>query len=152
ALAYLAHEELFINNLYWAANEDQRKRYLPKMISGEWLGAMGMTEPSCGTDVLGMQTTAVKKGDHYLLRGRKIFITNGPEADCFIIYAKLDNRITTFVVERSFPGFSNAPKIPKLGMRASTMCELILEDCRVPLGNLLGTEGGGVTNMMRNLE
>jgi isovaleryl-CoA dehydrogenase len=151
-LAYLAHAILFVNNLYWSANDDQRKRYLPKTLTGEWVGAMGMTEPSAGTDVLGMQTVARKSGDHYILRGRKIFITNGPEAHVFIVYAKLDNRITTFVIERDFPGFSTGPKIDKIGMRASTMCELILEDCKVPAQNLLGVEGGGITNMMRNLE
>jgi len=113
---------------------------------------MGMTEPAVGTDVLGMQTTARKTGDHYILNGRKTFITNGPEAGVFLVYAKLAERITTFVVERGFPGFSSGPKIPKLGMRASTMSELMFDDCRVPAENLLGREGGGITNMMRNLE
>jgi isovaleryl-CoA dehydrogenase len=111
-----------------------------------------MTEPGVGTDVLGMQTTARKSGDGYVLNGRKTFITNGPEADLFLIYAKLDERITTFVVERGFAGFSVGPKIPKMGMRASTMSELVLDGCVVPADNLLGTEGGGITNMMRNLE
>ncbi|MDX2091239.1 MAG: acyl-CoA dehydrogenase family protein [Kofleriaceae bacterium] len=152
ALGYLAHALLFVNNFYWAGNEEQRKRYLPKTLSGEWIGAMGMTEPAVGTDVLGMQTIARKLGDHYILNGRKTFITNGPEADVFCVYAKLEDRITTFIVERSFAGFSTSPKIPKLGMRASTMCELIFEDVRVPANNLLGKEGGGITNMMRNLE
>ncbi|RMH40549.1 MAG: isovaleryl-CoA dehydrogenase [Deltaproteobacteria bacterium] len=151
-LAYLSHALLFVNNFYWASSADQRRRYLPRVLSGEWIGAMGMTEPAVGTDVLNMQTTAVKRGDRYLLNGRKMFITNGNEADVFIIYAKVDGRITTFVVERSFDGFSTGPKIPKMGMRASTMCELILEDVEVPADNLLGTEGGGITNMMRNLE
>ena len=152
ALAYLAHAILFANNLYHAASGDQRARYLPRVLSGEWIGAMGMTEPNVGTDVLGMQTTAVRDGDDYVLNGRKTFITNGPEADVFLVYAQLDGRITTFVVERSFPGFSTGPKIPKLGMRASTMGELIMDGCRVPTANLLGQEGGGITNMMRNLE
>jgi isovaleryl-CoA dehydrogenase len=151
-LAYLAHALLFVNNFYFAATPEQRRRYLPKAMSGELIGAMGMTEPAVGTDVLGMQTVARKVGDRYLLSGRKTFITNGPEADVFIIYGKLDGRVTTFVVERGFPGFSSSEKIPKMGMRASTMCELIMEDCEVPAENLLGTEGGGVTNMMRNLE
>ena len=113
---------------------------------------MGMTEPAVGTDVLGMQTVARKDGDHYVINGRKTFITNGPEANVYIIYASLDGRITTFCVERDAPGFSTSEKIDKMGMRASTMCELVLEDVRVPLANLLGVEGGGVTNMMRNLE
>lgn len=152
ALGYLAHALLFVNNFYWAGNEEQRKRYLPKTLTGETIGAMGMSEPAVGTDVLGMQTVARKVGDHYILNGRKTFITNGPEADVFLVYAKLEDRITTFIVERSFAGFSTSPKIPKLGMRASTMCELIFEDVRVPANNLLGKEGGGITNMMRNLE
>jgi isovaleryl-CoA dehydrogenase len=151
-LGYLAHALLFVNNFYWAANDRQRAQYMPKVLTGEHVGAMGMTEPSVGTDVLGMGTTARRAGDHYILNGRKTFITNGPEADVLCVYAKLDNRITTFVVERGFPGFSTSPKIPKVGMRASTMSELIFEECRVPLENLLGTEGGGITNMMRNLE
>jgi isovaleryl-CoA dehydrogenase len=151
-LGYLAHALLFVNNFYWAANPAQRKRYLGKTLSGELIGAMGMSEPAVGTDVLGMQTTARYEGDHYILNGRKTFITNGPEAGIFLVYAKLADRITTFVVERDFPGFSTSPKIPKMGMRASTMSELIFEDCRVPAENLLGTEGGGITNMMRNLE
>ncbi len=152
ALAYLAHALLFTNNFYYAANAEQRKRYLPGVLSGKSIGAMGMTEPAVGTDVLGMKTTAVKDGDRYVLSGRKTFITNGAEADIYIIYAQLDDRITTFVIERDFPGFSTGEKIPKMGMRASTMCELILEDVPVPAENLLGTEGGGITNMMRNLE
>ena len=151
-LGYLAHALLFVNNFYWAANADQRTRYLAKALSGEVVGGMGMTEPAVGTDVLGMQTTARRDGDFYVLNGRKTFITNGPEGGIFVVYAKLEDRVTTFVVERAFPGFSTSPKIPKLGMRASSMSELVFEDCRVPVENLLGTEGGGITNMMRNLE
>jgi isovaleryl-CoA dehydrogenase len=152
ALGYLAHALLFVNNFYWAASAAQRKRYLPGVLAGKLVGGMGMTEPAVGTDVLGMQTTARRDGDGYVLYGRKTFITNGPEGHLFLVYAKLEERITTFVVERSFPGFSTGPKIPKMGMRASTMSELIFEDCRVPADNLLGQEGGGITNMMRNLE
>jgi isovaleryl-CoA dehydrogenase len=151
-LGYLAHALLFVNNFYWASSPAQRERYLPSVLSGQVVGAMGMTEPAVGTDVLGMQTTAYKDGDDYIINGRKTFITNGPEAGVFLIYAKLAGRITTFVIERGCPGFSTGPKIPKLGMRASTMSELVFEDCRVPAGNLLGHEGGGITNMMRNLE
>jgi isovaleryl-CoA dehydrogenase len=151
-LGYLAHALLFVNNFYWAANPSQHKRYLPKVLTGEHVGAMGMTEPAVGTDVLGMQTVARRDGDFYVLNGRKTFITNGPECDVALVYAKLDDRITTFVVERAFPGFSTSPKIPKLGMRASTMSELVLDNCRVPADNLLGSEGRGITNMMRNLE
>jgi isovaleryl-CoA dehydrogenase len=151
-LAYLAHALLFVNNFYYAGKPSQHARYLPRTLSGEWIGGMGMTEPAVGTDVLGLQTTARHVGDEYILDGRKTFITNGPEGHVFLVYAKVDDRITSFVVERSFPGFSTSPKIPKLGMRASTMGELIFDGCRVPADNLLGLEGGGITNMMRNLE
>ena len=152
ALGYLAHCLLFVNNFYWAGNAEQHARFLPQVLSGKAIGAMAMTEPSVGTDVLGMQTTARAEGDSYVLDGRKTFITNGPEASVFLVYAKLAKRITTFVVERGTPGFASGPKIPKMGMRASTMCELTFDDCRVPAANLLGHEGGGITNMMRNLE
>jgi len=152
ALGYLAHALLFVNNFYWAGNPSQRRKYLPKVLTGETIGCMGMTEPSVGTDVLGLGTTARKTGDGYVLNGRKTFITNGPECGLALIYAKLDGRITTFLVERSFAGFTTSPKIPKLGMRASSMSELIFEDVVVPAENLVGTEGGGITNMMRNLE
>jgi isovaleryl-CoA dehydrogenase len=151
-LAYLAHALLFVNNFYYAGAAPQHQRYLPKVLRGEAIGAMGMTEPAVGTDVLGLQTVARKDGDDYVLDGRKTFITNAPEASVFLVYAKLDGRITTFVVEREFSGFSTGAKIPKLGMRASTMSELIFDGCRVPGENLLGSEGGGLTNMMRNLE
>jgi isovaleryl-CoA dehydrogenase len=151
-LGYLAHALLFVNNFYWAGNAAQHARLLPKALTGEHIGAMGMTEPAVGTDVLGMQTVAHKHGGVYILDGRKTFITNGCEAQLFLVYAKLDDRITTFVVERGTPGFSTTPKIGKLGMRASTMCELVFDHCRVPVDNVVGTEGGGITNMMRNLE
>src|SRR5215510_11933187 len=120
-LGYLAHALLFVNNFYWAGNPSQRKRYLPRVLTGELIGAMGMTEPAVGTDVLGLQTTARKDGDGYILNGRKTFITNACEAGVFLVYAKLAYRITTFVVEREFRGFSTSTKIHKLGMRASTM-------------------------------
>ncbi len=152
ALAYLAHSLLFVNNFYWAASADQRQRYMPKTLTGEWIGAMCMTEPAVGTDVLGMKTVARRQGDHYVLDGRKTFITNAPEASVFVVYAKLDGRLTSFIVERAFAGFATGDKIPKMGMRASTMSEVMFDDCRVPVENLLGTEGGGITNMMRNLE
>jgi isovaleryl-CoA dehydrogenase len=151
-LAYLAHAMLFVNNFFWASNDEQRARYLPKVLTGEHVGAMGMTEPAVGTDVLGMKTTARRDGDRFILNGRKTFITNAPEADVFIIYAKVDDRVTSFVVERAFPGFATDAKIPKMGMRASTMCEIQLDDCRVPAENVLGAVGGGIKNMMRNLE
>ncbi len=151
-LAYLAHAMLFVNNFAHCANDGQRARFLPDVISGARIAGMGMTEPGAGTDVLGMKTTAVRKGDRYILNGRKTFITNGPEADLFLIYAKVDGRVTAFVVEADSPGFSKGNKIDKMGMRASTMCELIMEDCEVPAANLLGEEGQGIVHMMRNLE
>jgi isovaleryl-CoA dehydrogenase len=152
ALAYLAHALLFVNNLYWAATPAQRTRYLPRALTGAAIGAMGMSEPGNGTDVLGMRTTARKTADGYVLDGRKTFITNGPEASLFVVYAKLDDRLTTFVVERGSRGFATGEKIAKMGMRSSTMSELIFDDCHLASDALLGTEGKGITNMMRNLE
>jgi isovaleryl-CoA dehydrogenase len=151
-LAYLAHSMLFVNNFMHCSNAEQRARYMPKVLSGEWVAGMAMTEPSVGTDVLGMGTTAVRSGDEWVLNGRKIFITNGPEAHVLLVYAKVDGRITAFIVDRDCPGFSTAPKIEKMGMRASTMCEVMFDDCRIPGTNLLGDVGQGVTHMMRNLE
>ena len=151
-LAYLTHAILFVNNFYWGANDEQRKRYLPGVLSGDAVGAMGMTEPAVGTDVLGMKTVARRDGDRYILNGNKALITNAPDADLFIVYAKLDERVTTFVLERGFDGVSIPPKTHKMGMRASTLGEIVMEDAVVPANNLLGKEGGGITNMMRNLE
>jgi isovaleryl-CoA dehydrogenase len=152
ALAYLAHAMLFVNNFFHCSSDDQRARWLPGVISGEKIAAMAMTEPSVGTDVLGMGTTAVRDGDHYVVNGRKIFITNGPEADLVMFYAKVNGRITSFVVETGTPGFAKGQVLHKMGMRASSMCELMFDDCRIPVENLLGGEGQGVTHMMRNLE
>ncbi len=151
-LAYLAHAILFVNNFFHASNEEQRRRYLPAVLSGEKIGCMGMTEPGVGTDVLGMKTVARRQGDCYVLDGGKALITNAPEADLFLVYAKVDGQVTTFVVERGFPGLATTPKTPKMGMRSSTMGEIVFEGCVVPAANLLGTEGKGLTNMMRNLE
>ncbi len=151
-LAYLAHSMLFVNNFYNSSNAQQRERYLAKVISGEWIAGMGMTEPGAGTDVLGMATTAVRDGDHYVLNGTKTYITNGCEGFCFLVYAKVEGQITAFLVDRECPGFSTSNHIDKLGMRGSTMSELIFEDCKVPAANMLGAEGSGVTHMMRNLE
>jgi isovaleryl-CoA dehydrogenase len=151
-LAYLAHAMLFVNNFYHCSNAEQRSRYLDKVISGEWVGGMGMTEPGYGTDVLGMTTTAVRRGGHYVMNGTKTYITNGPEGHCFLVYAKVDGRLTSFMVDRTCPGFRTSQAIHKMGMRASSMSELIFENCEVPVENLLGGEGQGVTHMMRNLE
>ena len=151
-LAYLAHSMLFVNNFYYCSNEEQRGRYLDKVLSGEWIGGMAMTEPGHGTDVVGMQTTAVRQGDNYILNGTKTYITNGPEGHVFLVYAKTDNHISAFVVDRDCTGFSSSHHIPKMGMRGSSMSELIFDDCVVPAANLLGNEGEGLTHMMRNLE
>jgi isovaleryl-CoA dehydrogenase len=152
ALAYLAHAILFVNNFLHAASPEQRARYLARTLTGEWIGAMGMTEPGAGTDVLGMQTTATRRGDDYVLRGRKTFITNAPDATCFLVYAKVDGEVTAFVVDRTCSGFATGPHIEKMGMRAAPMGELLFDDCVVPVANRLGAEGGGAVHMMRNLE
>jgi isovaleryl-CoA dehydrogenase len=151
-LAYLAHAMLFVNNFYYTSDDGQKRRYLPKVLSGEWIGCMGMTEPSGGTDVIGMKTTARRDRDGYLLTGRKALITNAPDANIFLVYAKLDGRITSFVLERGFEGLSTSSPTHKMGMRASTMGEIVMDDCYVPRENLLGGEGQGVVHMMRNLE
>jgi isovaleryl-CoA dehydrogenase len=151
-LAYLAHSMLFVNNFFFASNDAQKKKYLDRTLSGEWVGGMGMTEPGYGTDVLGMTTTAVKKGTKYVLNGTKTYITNGPDGHCFLVYAKTEGRISAFLVDRTCPGFTTSQPIHKMGMRASTMSELIFENCEVPAENLLGAEGSGLTHMMRNLE
>ena len=151
-LAYLAHSMLFVNNFYHCSNAEQRARVLPKVLSGEWVAGMGMTEPGAGTDVLGMTTQAVRDGDTWVLNGTKTYITNGCEGFCFLVYAKVDNRVTSFLVDRDCKGFSTSQHIDKLGMRGSTMSELVFDDCRVPAANLLGGEGQGITHLMRNLE
>jgi isovaleryl-CoA dehydrogenase len=151
-LGYLAHSMLFVNNFFHSANDAQRKRYLPKTLTGEWIGGMGMTEPGAGTDVLGMQTTARSEGGGWILNGTKTYITNGVEGHVFLVYAKVDGRLTSFLVDRDCPGFTTSNHIDKLGMRGSTMSELVFDSCRVPAENLLGDVGGGLTHMMRNLE
>lgn len=155
-LSYLAHEVLFVNNFYHSSNEEQRKKYLKKVISAEWIAGMGMTEPGAGTDVLGMSSVAVRKGDRYVLNGMKQFITNGNTGNVFLVYAKLDSKdsrkITSFAVESSFKGFSVGKKEEKMGMRSSPTTQLIFEDMEVPSENLIGKENDAVTHMMRNLE
>ena len=157
-LAYLAHAMLFVNNFCRNANDEQRRRYLEKVMSGEWVGGMCMTEPSAGTDVLGMKSQAVRRGDMYYLNGRKMFITNGAVddatlGDIFLVYAKTDQGLSSFVVEKDFPGFSLGQRLHgKTGMRASMTAELVFEDCAVPVGNRLGQEGESLLHMMRNLE
>ena len=151
-LAYLAHSMLFVNNFYHCSDASQRARYLPKVLSGEWIGGMGMTEPGYGTDVLGMTTVAVDRGSHYVLDGTKTYITNGPDGYCFLVYAKVEGKLTSFLVDRTCPGFSTSGAIHKMGMRASTMSELVMDSCEVPKENVLGGVGNGLTHMMRNLE
>lgn len=161
-LAYLAHSLLFANNLSINGSEEQKKKYLPDACSGARIGGMCMSEPGAGTDVLGMRTTAVRKGDRYVLNGAKMWITNGAVnehelGDMFLVYARMDgaprNKLSMFIVEKGFKGFSLGQKIKdKLGMRASCTAELVFEDCEVPVENLVGEEGGATLHMMRNLE
>ena len=161
-LAYLAHSMLFVNNLAVNGNDDQRSRFLPGSCSGELVGGMYMSEPSAGTDALAMSTVAEKKGDHYVLNGRKMWITNGAVSDdelgdLFLVYAKKEDRrgddISLFVVEKGTEGFELGQKLHgKLGMRASTTAELVFDDAKIPEQNLVGTPGGAVRSMMRNLE
>ena len=157
-LAYLAHSMLFVNNFFRNADERQRRRYLPRVISGEWIGGICMTEPGAGTDVLGMQTSAVRRGDCYYLNGRKMFITNGAvddhtPGDVFFVYAKTGDRISSFLVEKGFAGFALGQRLhDKAGVRASMTAELVFDDCQVPVENRLGEEGESLVHMMRNLE
>lgn len=157
-LSYLAHAVLFVHNFACNANSAQRRRILPKVLSGEWIGGMCMTEPEAGTDVLAMRTTAERRGDHYVLNGRKMFITNGALddrtlGDVFLVYAKTGGRISTFVVEKGFSGFHLGQRLhDKLGMRASMTAELVFDHCLVPAENLVGEEGESLRHMMRNLE
>lgn len=154
----LASENLCINNLVRNANEDQRRTYLPRFCSGEAIGALGLTEPGAGSDALGsMATTALRDGDDYVLNGRKLFITNGPVADVLLVYAKTDpsrgaHGISAFIVENTFPGFSVAQKLNKMGWRGSPTGELVFDNCRVPAGNLLGAENNGVGIVMSGLD
>jgi isovaleryl-CoA dehydrogenase len=154
-LSYLAHELLFVNNFFHAGSQSQHDRYLPRVISGEWIAGMAMTEPGAGTDVLGMATTAVKRGDRYVFNGTKQFITNAQYGQVFLVYAKTGptrRDLSAFIVESSFKGFSVGKKESKMGMRASPTSCLVFEDMEVPSDNLLGKEGDAMGHMMRNLE
>jgi len=156
-LSYGAHSNLCINQLRLNGSEAQRARYLPPLVSGEHVGALAMSEPGAGSDVVSMQLRAEARDGGYVLSGRKMWITNGPDADTFLIYAKTDSTagtrgISTFIVERGTPGFSTAQKLDKLGMRGSGTCELVLEECFVPAANLLGVENGGVRVLMSGLD
>ncbi|MFT5181966.1 MAG: isovaleryl-CoA dehydrogenase [Alphaproteobacteria bacterium] len=156
-LSYGAHSNLCVNQISRNGTEDQKRRYLPKLISGEHVGALAMSEPGAGSDVVGMRTRADKKGDRYILNGNKMWITNGPVSDTYVIYAKTDpdagpRGITAFLVERGFKGFSTAQKLDKLGMRGSDTCELVFEDCEVPEENVLDEVGKGVNVLMSGLD
>jgi isovaleryl-CoA dehydrogenase len=163
-LAYLAHSMLFVNNLAVNGDEDQKRKYLPKVCSGEWIACMAMSEPAVGTDVLGLETTAVKSGNGYLINGRKMWITNGciddegTPADLAWVYARTGTvngkpQISTFIVEKGMKGYEVGQKIKdKTGMRASNTAELVFTDCHVPASALVGSEGSSVHHMMRNLE
>ena len=156
-LSYGAHSNLCVNQIRRNGNAEQKRRYLPKLISGEHVGALAMSEPDAGSDVVSMRLKAEKKGDHYILNGNKMWITNGPDADTLVIYAKTNpddgpRGITAFLVEKSFKGFSSAQKLDKLGMRGSNTCELVFEDCEVPEENVLGEMGKGVNILMSGLD
>uniref|UniRef100_A0A3B5LCK1 Isovaleryl-CoA dehydrogenase, mitochondrial n=1 Tax=Xiphophorus couchianus TaxID=32473 RepID=A0A3B5LCK1_9TELE len=157
ALSYGAHSNLCVNQMVRHANPKQKEKYMPKLLTGEHVGALAMSEPNAGSDVVSMKLKAVKKGDYYVLNGNKFWITNGPDADVVIVYAKTDPEahqkgITAFIVEKGMPGFSNAQKLDKLGMRGSSTCELIFEDCKIPEKNILGSLNKGVYVMMSGLD
>ena len=156
-LSYGAHSNLCVNQIFKNGNDAQRDKYLPTLVSGEHIGALAMSEPNAGSDVVSMKLKAEKRGNKYILNGNKMWITNGPDAHTFVIYAKTDPNagprgITAFIVERDFPGFSRAQKLDKLGMRSSNTCELVFEDCEVPAENILGKEGEGVRVLMSVLD
>lgn len=156
-LSYGAHSNLCVNQLRKNGTEDQKQRFLPGLCSGEKVGALAMSEPGAGSDVVSMKLRADKRGDHYVLNGNKMWITNGPDADVLVVYAKTDleagaKGITAFLVEKGMKGFSTAQKLDKLGMRGSNTCELVFEDCEVPEENVLGAVGGGVNVLMSGLD
>jgi len=156
-LSYGAHSNLCVNQINRNGSEEQKRRYLPKLVSGEHVGALAMSEPGSGSDVVSMRLRADKRGDRYVLNGNKMWITNGPDADVLVVYAKTDKDagprgITAFLIEKSFPGFSTAQKLDKLGMRGSNTCELVFQDCEVREENVLGQVGRGVNVLMSGLD
>jgi isovaleryl-CoA dehydrogenase len=156
-LSYGAHSNLCVNQIRRNGNEAQKRKYLPKLISGEHVGALAMSEPGAGSDVVSMRTRADKRGDRYVLNGNKFWITNGPEAETLVVYAKTDpdagpRGITAFLIEKGMKGFSTHQKLDKLGMRGSDTCELVFEDCEVPEENVLGEVGRGVNVLMSGLD
>ena len=156
-LSYGAHSNLCVNQIRRNGTGEQKQRYLPRLVSGEHVGALAMSEAGAGSDVVGMRLQARKKGDRYVLNGTKMWITNGPDADVLVVYAKTDadagaRGITAFIVERKFEGFSTAQKLDKLGMRGSNTCELVFDDCEVPAENVIGEIGRGVNVLMSGLD
>ncbi|WP_185267573.1 isovaleryl-CoA dehydrogenase [Halopseudomonas xiamenensis] len=156
-LSYGAHSNLCVNQIHKNGTREQKLKYLPRLCSGEHVGALAMSEPNAGSDVVSMKLRADKRGDRYILNGNKMWITNGPDADTYVIYAKTDlnagsRGITAFIVERDFRGFSRQQKLDKLGMRGSNTCELVFEDVEVPEENILGQEGQGVAVLMSGLD
>src|SRR4051794_8382587 len=156
-LSYGAHSNLCVNQIRRNGSDAQRKKYLPGLISGEHVGALAMSEPGSGSDVVSMRTRAERKGDRFVLNGSKMWITNGPEADTLVVYAKTDvnagpRGITAFLIEKGMRGFSTAQKLDKLGMRGSNTCELVFENCEVPPENILAEEGRGVNVLMSGLD
>ncbi len=156
-LSYGAHSNLCINQISRNGNDEQKARYLPKLISGEHIGALAMSEPGSGSDVVSMQLRATKTGDGYVLNGNKMWITNGPDADTLVVYAKTDidagpRGITAFIIEKTMAGFSTSPKLDKLGMRGSNTCELVFDNCKVDEAQVLGIEGKGVNVLMSGLD
>ncbi len=156
-LSYGAHSNLCVNQIRRNGNEAQKKKYLPKLISGDHVGALAMSEPGAGSDVVSMKTRAEKKGDRYVINGNKMWITNGPDADVLVVYAKTDpsagpRGMTAFLIEKGMKGFSTAQKLDKLGMRGSNTCELVFQDCEVPEENVLGQIGKGVNVLMSGLD
>jgi len=156
-LSYGAHSNLCVNQIHRNGTAEQKARYLPDLVSGKHVGALAMSEPGAGSDVVGMRTRAEKRGDRYILNGNKMWITNGPVSETFVIYAKTDmdagpRDMTAFIVEKGFKGFSQAQKLDKLGMRGSDTCELVFQDCEVPEENVLGEVGKGVNVLMSGLD
>lgn len=156
-LSYGAHSNLCVNQISRNGTKDQKDKYLPKLVSGEHLGALAMSEPGAGSDVVSMKCKAEKKGDYYILNGNKMWITNGPKANVLVVYAKTDSQagskgITAFLIEKGMDGFSTAQKLDKLGMRGSDTCELVFKDCKVPVENVLGEENKGVRVLMSGLD
>jgi len=156
-LSYGAHSNLCVNQIHRNGTADQKDRYLGRLVSGDHVGALAMSEPGAGSDVVSMKSRAERRGDRYVLNGSKMWITNGPDADVLVVYAKTDPEagargISAFLIEKGFKGFSTAPKLDKLGMRGSNTCELVFTDCEVPAENVLGEVGRGVNVLMSGLD